>query len=284
MAYLCLLFNALVWGLSWWPLRQLQHLGLHPVWATMVFFALGALLIALWRPRALGVLLHSPSLWVLALASGATNASFNWAVSTGDVVRVVLLFYLMPLWAVLLARWLLNERITRAAALRVALALGGALLVLQPREGGWPHFNGLADWLGLAGGMGFALTNVLLRRQAKAPTEARALAMFVGGLVLPGLLGAVLSQQGLIPGWPPMAWGWALGALGLGLAFFLSNLAYQHGAAQVPVHTTSVVMLTEVVFASGSAVLVGGAVLGATVLAGGVLILVAALMATRDQA
>ena len=40
------------------------------------------------------------------LAAGTTNATFNWAVTLGDVVRVVLLFYLMPLWAVLLARLL----------------------------------------------------------------------------------------------------------------------------------------------------------------------------------
>ena len=29
-----LVFNALVWGLSWWPLRQLQGYGLHPLWTT----------------------------------------------------------------------------------------------------------------------------------------------------------------------------------------------------------------------------------------------------------
>ena len=29
--------------------------------------------------------------------------AFNWAVTVGDVVRVVLLFYLMPAWSVLLA-------------------------------------------------------------------------------------------------------------------------------------------------------------------------------------
>ena len=48
-----------------------------------------------------------------------TNVGFNWAVTMGDVVRVVLLFYLMPLWAVLLAWPLLGERPTpRSAAAR----------------------------------------------------------------------------------------------------------------------------------------------------------------------
>jgi drug/metabolite transporter (DMT)-like permease len=284
MPYLGLLFNAFVWGLSWWPLRRLQELGLHPLWATLLFFALGVAVIGLLRAEAWRVALRSPGLWALALATGATNAAFNWGVATGEVVRVVLLFYLMPLWAVGLAWWLLGERITPWAALRVGLALCGALLVLRPADGGWPRFNGLADWLGLAGGFGFALTNVMLRRAAHHTSAERALAMFSGGVCLPALAGLLLSAQGVVPGWPAFAWDWAWLAAAMGIAFFAANLAMQYGASQIPVHITSVVMLTEIVFAAGSAVWFGGEALRPPVLMGGGLILVAALMATRDEA
>lgn len=284
MPYLGLLCNAFVWGLSWWPLRHLSAQGLHPLWATLLFFLLGGTLIGLARPQAWATVWRTPALWVLALASGATNAAFNWGVSTGEVVRVVLLFYLMPLWAVGLAAWLLDERITRASLLRVGLALGGALLVLRPDEGGWPAFSGLPDWLGLLGGMGFALTNVMLRRQATQAPSARALAMFLGGIALPALLGTLLSARGVIPAWPPLQMAWLLPALALGGLFFAGNLALQYGASRLPVHITSVVMLTEVVFAAGSAVWLGGEVLRPPVLAGGALIMLAALMASRDKA
>ena len=284
MPYLALLFNAFVWGLSWWPLRHLQAQGLHPLWATLLFFALGGAVIALTRPQAWATVRRTPALWVLALASGATNAAFNWGVSTGEVVRVVLLFYLMPLWAVGLAWWLLGERITGLALVRVGLALGGALLVLRPVDGGWPAFQGLADWLGLLGGMGFALTNVVLRRQAAQPTSARALAMFLGGITLPALMGSVLATQGVIPPWPPLQLTWLWQALALGSLFLIGNMALQFGASRLPVHITSVVMLTEVMFAAGSAVWLGGEVLRPSVLAGGALILLAALMASRDKA
>ena len=284
MPYLGLVFNAFVWGLSWWPLRQLQAMGLHAVWATMIFFVLGVVLVGLARREAWGGIARSPTLWCLAIATGATNAAFNWGVATGEVVRVVLLFYLMPLWAVGLAWWLLGERITRRAALRVLLALAGALLVLRPEDGGWPRFNGLADWLGLAGGVGFALTNVMMRRAAGHTSAERALAMFCGGVCLPGLAGLALASQGLIPGWPAPDAGWLLLAGAMGVAFFAANMAMQYGASQIPVHITSVVMLTEIIFASGSAVWLGGETLRPVVLVGGGLILVAALMATRDEA
>ena len=91
--------------------------------------------------------------------------------TVGDVVRVVLLFYLMPLWAVLLARLLLDERSTALALLRVALALAGAAVVLWPQGGGWPLPRSLADWLGVVGGFAFALNNVMLRREAHRPTR-----------------------------------------------------------------------------------------------------------------
>lgn len=284
MPYLGLIFNAFAWGLSWWPLRELQRLGLHPLWATVVFFVLGAVLILMSRPQALHRVMQQPALWALAAAAGFTNAAFNWAVSVGDVVRVVLLFYLMPLWAVLLAWWLLGERISKGALLRVVLALAGAVLVLKPVEGGWPRFDGLADWLGLLGGLGFALTNVLLRQQAAQATSARALAMFLGGALLPLALGAVLWPLSLVPGWPAWDTHWVLGALAVGLLFFGSNLALQYGASRLPVHTTSVVMLTEIVFATVSSVWWGGATLSSTVLLGGALILGAALLATQDSA
>src|SRR6187431_728213 len=109
---LALVFNAFTWGVSWWPFRWLNERGLHPLWATVLIYALAAVVITLWRREAWGQLWRRPALWLLVLASGTTNASFNWGVTVGDVVRVVLLFYLMPLWAALLGRLLLNEALT----------------------------------------------------------------------------------------------------------------------------------------------------------------------------
>ncbi|HRD97119.1 MAG TPA: DMT family transporter, partial [Rubrivivax sp.] len=190
-----LMLNAFTWGVSWWPFRQLQGLGLHPLWATVVIYLLAVALITAWRPGAWLDLARAPALWVLVLASGTTNATFNWGVTVGDVVRVVLLFYLMPLWAVLLARLLLGEPLRPNALLRVAMALLGAAIVLWPVGGGLPLPHSLAEWLGVLGGFTFALNNVMLRREAAQPEAARALAMFLGGALVAGAAGLALSAQ-----------------------------------------------------------------------------------------
>jgi hypothetical protein len=50
-AALGLLGNAFTWGVSWWPLRQLQGMGVHPLWST-AFIYIAALLLLLLPPSA----------------------------------------------------------------------------------------------------------------------------------------------------------------------------------------------------------------------------------------
>jgi drug/metabolite transporter (DMT)-like permease len=285
LAIAALIFNAFVWGVSWWPFRQLQALGLHPLWATTLIYLVAVATITVWQRQAWRVLFTTTSLWPLMLAAGTTNATFNWGVTVGDVVRVVLLFYLMPLWAVLLARWLLHEAFTALSLLRVALALVGAAIVLWPADGGGlPLPRSLPEWLGVLGGLSFALNNVLLKREAHQPAAARALAMFFGGALVSGVLAAMLAWQGQAPLPPPLAWPWVLGALVMGAFFLGSNLALQFGASHLPASVTAVVMITEVLFASLSAVLLGAGSLTPALGLGGALIVGAALLANFEPA
>lgn len=271
-----LLFNAMVWGLSWWPMRTLQAAGLHPLWSTALIFTLTSLPISLARPQAWRALFTQAPLWLIVLAAGITNAAFNWGVTMGDVVRVVLLFYVMPLWAVLLAWAVLGERPTRSALWRVALAVGGAGLVLWPTSGQPVAAWQWVDGLGLLGGLSFACNNVLLRRLAGRDSAARGLAMFVGGAVV---------SAGLALAWhvplPPLAQAghWLPWAAGLGLCFLASNLALQYSATRLPANVTAVVMITEVLWASGSALWLGAGTLHLALGLGGALILSAALLA-----
>jgi len=291
-AALALVFNAFVWGTSWWPLRRLQEAGLHPLWATTIIFTLASLAIAIARPRACAQVATTPALWLLVAAAGLTNAAFNWAIVIGDVVRVVLLFYLMPLWTVLLARAVLGERLTKAAALRIGLGAIGAAIVLWPPATSGPAAIGfaarlplprsLADWLGVVGGFSFAFNNVMLRREAGRPEEGRSLAMFLGGAVVAAALAAFLTTTGAAVPPPAPAWPWLMLTGALTLVFLAGNLSLQYGAARLPANRTAVVMLTEVVFASLSAVALGGGALTARLALGGAFIVAGALLAARQ--
>lgn len=281
-AALALSFNALVWGLAWWPFRELKEAGLHPLWATALIYALGVLCLLALRPGTWRHLMAHPSLWWLMLAAGGTNVGFNWAVTIEDVVRVVLLFYLMPAWTLLLAWGLLGERPSGAGLLRLVLALGGVVVVLQVPGQPWPVPSSLGDALAIFGGFAFALTNVLLRQQAHTPETGRMLAMFLGGALLPGAVALLGGWQGWVPGLPPVQAAWLALALGLAVLFLLGNVALQYGAARLAASTTALVLLSEIVFASVSSVLLGASDLGWRTVLGGALILSAAVWAALE--
>ena len=276
-----LLFNALAFGVSWWPLREMQLRGLHPLWATAFMYGLALVAVSLLRPQAWRGLLRHPALWWLFAASGLTNLGFNWAVTMGDVVRVVLLFYTMPAWSVLLAWWLLGERPNRLAVLRLGLALVGVALVLKTPEMAWPWPSSLWDYLALLGGASFALNNVMLRKMAHTPEAERMIAMFAGGTLVTALTATAGSSVGWIAAPPDLSW-WPI-AVGFGLCVLLSNLSLQYGAARLPAGTTSLVMLSEIVFATLSSVALGAAELSERKLWGGALIVLAAALTTLNN-
>lgn len=277
-----LMVNAFVWGVSWWPFRLLQAQGLHPLWTTAIIYTLSVGAISLWRPAAWKELATQPSLWLIVIGAGTTNSTFNWGVTFGDVVRVVLLFYLVPVWTALMARWILNEPITAAAVWRIAAGLAGAAIVLWPADGAFDASAGpgFPDLLGILGGLSFAFNNVMLRRLAARSQAARALAMFFGGALVSALVASSMAASGRMA-WPAtLDTSWMLFAGVVGVAFLGANLALQYGVTRLPANVTSVVMLTEVLFASGSAALLGAASLTPQLLIGGGLIVGAALMAS----
>lgn len=293
LAVLALALNALVWGLSWWPLHQLHAHGLHPLWATAAVFALATLVLCFISPQGWRHFKQHPQLWWLMAASGLTNIGFNWAVTTGDVVRVVLLFYLMPTWALLLAWWMLGERPTRGALMRLSLALLGVVLVLKTPESPWPLPQDLPDVLALLAGFTFALTNIWLLRLQHTPESSRMVAMFGGGAVMATVCATVATFAGVIPAVEVVSLNgfnestsqalitWAPYVVGLSFAFLVSNFTLQYGAARLSAHTTAMVMMSEVVFASVSSVALGASTLSWRIGLGGGMIVSAALLASQ---
>ena len=278
-AALAALVNATVWGLAWMPLKWLEAHGVDTLWTTLCVFTACTLAVLAARPGVLARSRAMPQLAWLMLASGLTNVCFNIALATGDVVRTVLLFYLMPMWVVLLARWLLLEAITPQAVARVVLALGGAVLVLGDGQVVMPVPASAADWLALVAGLCFGLNNVLLRRFAALPDDARALAMFSGAVVCAPLGMALLALVG--PGAPALqlqGMAWVVLAL-FAAAVLVGNLALQYGATRLRANVLSVLMLSEILVASVSSWWAGSAQLHASTVLGGLLIVSASLLA-----
>lgn len=274
-----LLFAASLWGLSWWPLKQFAAQGLSgPLLAFVCYGAVGLIgLPALWRER----LQWRPQwglLAALAVIGGWANAAFVTALVLGDVVRVMLLFYLSPLWSVIGGRMFLGERVSRRRAAAVVLALAGALLVI----GGAAALTqplGLADLLALSGGVAFAGNNILSRAGQAIPTPSKTVAVFVGCAFAAAAL-LTIPGAASVPALRPGA-GLALAAYAFGW-LVLATATWQYGVTHMESGRAGVILVSELLVALLSAVLIGGAQLAPREWLGSALILAAALLEATE--
>lgn len=271
-----LLAGAIVWGLIWYPYRVLDAAGVGGVPATTLTYlvALACSVPALVRMRRR---ISRPALLVtLGLAAGGCNLGYVVAMLGGEVMRVLLLFYLAPLWTVLLSRALLDERIDAAGAGVIVLALAGAFTMLWRGEPGAPIPAVRAEWIGLAAGMLFALGNVLARKAGDVPIEVKSFAVFAGVVCAGALLMGTGAAQPVVP---------ASDATGLivllGLVLFAVNLAVQHGLAHTPANRAIVIFLVELAVAAASSWALAGELLGVREWVGGGMIVAASLLSGR---
>ena len=244
-----LLVGASLWGVVWYPYRVLDHAGMDGAWSLVftygVALAVGTVLFfGHWRD-----VMRAPwACLLMGLAIGWSNLAYVIGVLEGEVMRVLLLFYLAPLWTVPLAHFLLGERLDARGALVMAIAVAGAAVMLwHPRMGlPWPATR--AEWLGVAAGFLFALGNVLVRSLPQLRDTTKSLAIWAG----------VTAAALLFLPWAPTATEAALRLaprtwdiwLPVGLALVAMSLALQYGLTRVPANRAIVILLFELVVAA----------------------------------
>lgn len=274
------LSGALVWGLMWYPYRMLQDAGVSGELATLVSYSIAL---------ALGLLLAGPvwlelrvaGWWGVALfvAAGWTNFGYVLAVLDGEVMRVLLLFYLAPLWTVLLSRWLLGEKLNRYGYGVIALSLCGAFAMLWNTRQGLPLPQNRAEWIALSAGMGFSLLNVLVRRTQHLSVNFKAAAVWLGTVLLTGTL--MLYRGDLLPQVQGISLdAWVLLAL-IGLVLCATSFSVQYGLTHLPANQAIILFLSELVFAALSSYLLAGEEMGLREFAGAALIVTASLLSGR---
>lgn len=259
------LSGALVWGLIWYPYRVLQDAGVSGTLATLITYLLAMLfsmhtLPGVWREfRPQGVSGQSRQhtqrkadwWWVLlVLSAGWTNFGYVLAVLYGEVMRILLLFYLAPLWTVLLSYWLLGERLNRYGYIVISLSFGGAIIMLWKPQLGFPLPNNLAEWIGLSAGMSFALANVVSRRAVNLSLQAKSYSVWFGTALL--AIPLLCWQGGLTDQFLAInIHAWFLLVL-LGVVIYSSTFALQYAIANLSANRAIILFLFELVVAAFS--------------------------------
>ena len=277
-----LLLSATIWGMIWYPYRLLDEQGLRGTPATFLTFVVTLLLTAIFFRTSWRECLKNPLLFLsLAFASGWTNYAYVMGTLEGEVMRVLLLFYLAPVWTVPLARWLLGERATRVTYAVVALALIGAMAMLWRPELGWPLPRNRADWFGLSAGIGFALNNVLARRIGDSSAGAKTFASCFGVFTITGIALLLAGDIASLTQFRSSATVWL--AIGVGGALFCSTLMVFYGVVYLPAIRAIVIMLFELVVGAVSSHWLAGESLSTREWIGGILIVAATLVSALPE-
>ena len=279
LAPISLVTAATVWGLIWYPYRLLEMAGLSGSVSSLLTYFLGVIpLLFLVRGRVWPRAGQFRWLLAVALTAGWTNLSYVLAVIHGEVMRVMLLFYLAPLWTVLFARLILKESAGAAGMAVVALSLAGAMVMLY-RGGGLPLPANGAEWLGLSSGIGFALTNVITRKTRDIPIETRSLWVFLGVTGMAGAFSA--AEAGSIDAIVSVDAGAWLIMAGITLGLLLATFTVQYGLAHVAANRAVVILLFELVVAALSSRWLAGEIMDAQEWLGGAMIIAATLFSIR---
>jgi drug/metabolite transporter (DMT)-like permease len=199
----------------------------------------------------------------------------------GEVMRVLLLFYLAPLWTVPIAHFLLRERLDRTGAWVMALAFAGAMTMLWHPRLGFPWPADRAEWLGMAAGFLFALGNVLVRKLDTMSDGEKSIVIWAGvtfaALVHLPQSTASFAQVGAAAAatWPIVA--------GIGLSLVAMSYSLQYGLSRLPANRAIVILLSELVVAAFAAYFLAGEVLRPQDWIGGALIVAATLLSAAPK-
>ena len=271
-----LLVSSVIWGTVWHPYRLLDAQGLHGTPATFLTYLVTLALTALVFTKSWRECFKAPTLFfALAMASGWANYAYVMGTLEGEVVRVLLLFYLAPVWTLPLARWLLGERATPANYVVVLLALVGAITMLWRPEIGWPVPRNPADWYGLSAGFAFALNNVVVRRLHDSSVAAKTFASCFGVLAISAVAMLLAGDFSSLAQARGAATIWLI--IGVGSALFFSTLMVFYGVVHLPAIRAIVIMLFELVVGAISSHWLAGESLSMREWIGGILIVAATL-------
>ncbi len=258
---LSIFFSASVWGLFWIPLRYFDESGVYSLWAVAAInFAASLIAIpfAFWFAE----LKKGDIKWlfIMGLGMGAANIFYFAGIILSDVVRVIFLFYLLPIWATLFAKVLFNVPIGNKRMFALVIAVIGIWLLLG--AGSWPIPQNIGDVFGILAGMFWALGLTLMRGRSEMDAFAVSASALIFAFVMAIILGSLihLIAPDIQRAAPDLQTVYAiiLPVLAFGvLVLWPTMLGQLWGAKFVAATTAALLTMSEILLATVSTALLG---------------------------
>lgn len=161
-----------LWGLFWLPLRHIEARGISGIWAVVninIVPLLFLLPLVFYRRKYFLVDLKTKTL--IGIAMGGGMAFYAIAFLYTSILRTTLLFYMSPIWATLLAMFLLREKANSGRWIAIAIAVTGLLLILSGKSDADLNVKlNRGDLFALMAGLMWGYGTVLIKKTNNIPT------------------------------------------------------------------------------------------------------------------
>ncbi|MDP2072182.1 DMT family transporter [Methylotenera sp.] len=278
-----LLFGALCWGIIWYPYRIMAEAGVSGAVSSFYTYCIATVIAGIYFAKYWRGIFNLPfSIIWLGIVAGWTNLAYVLAVIDGEVMRVMLLFYLSPLWTLILAHFWLKEKTQLVGYIAIAVSLIGAFIMLyDPQVSSLPLPKNTAEWLALSSGMGFSITNVITRQSTHLSIRAKSFAVWLGVLAV-SLVFIIFSNNAISAPSVFSLSNWLVMIL-IAILLMAATLLVQYGVTRMPATRASVLFLFELVVAAIASYYLAHETMAINEWIGGSLIIAAAIFAAFNH-
>ncbi|MBD1147885.1 DMT family transporter [Pelagibacterales bacterium SAG-MED31] len=280
-------FTSGLWGLYWIPQRALENGGLTGGWGTVAQYAIPLIvftpfiILKFFKGKSTGIKLP-----LIGLLFGGGIACYANSFLLTDIMRVFILFYLMPVWTTIFEIIFFKQAPKWQRGVSLFLALLGLFIVFG-KDGNLPLPVNVGDWLALLGGFLCAAGAIKLEEAKNEDISSLLYSFFFYGLLVTLFTSLIFSDAfGPLP--DIVSWISMLPLLLiLSLVFFIpSNIIILWSPSKIGAGLFSILVLSEIIFGTISAAFLANETFGWREGVGGLLMLIAGfseILLTRNK-
>ena len=265
-----------LWGLYWIPQRALEKGGLTGGWGTVSQYAIPLIVLTplmiwkIFKGKSTG--LHLP---MIGLFFGGGIACYANSFLLTDVMRVFILFYLMPVWTTIFEMIFFKQQPKWQRGVSLFLALLGLWIVFG-KDGNLPFPVNVGDWLALLGGFLCAIGAIKLEEAKSEDITSLMYSFFFYGLLVTLFTSLIFSDAfGVFPEFASLV-SMLPFLLILSLVFFIpSNIIILWSPSKIGAGLFSILVLSEIIFGTISAAFLANESFGWRETVGSLLMLIA---------
>lgn len=151
--------SCLFWGTYWIPLRLIDKSNNGSVWPICISFLLLSIILIKPLLRSFNIVfIHKNYYFFIGCLFAAIGISlYSESLLRGEIAKVVVLFYLCPIWGTIFARIILHQSFTIKRICSIILGLIGLEIIIGVEEGVF-FPSAIVEWIALLAGLTWAMS------------------------------------------------------------------------------------------------------------------------------